>query len=213
MGRKRKPRKPHRSAPNHRLTMKEQAFCREWPKDENGRQAAIRAGYAPSTADNRAWYLLGKKEIRDAIDEIRKEAAMRLDISDIRVLREYAKLGFANMDDYSVLLPTGERVPDLSRCTRDQMAAVAELTVDEYVEGRGEDKRTVKRIKFKLHSKVQALDALAKHLGLFQKDNEQSRADMDPLAALIKAVQEGDGKGRIMPKTEEPAGGNIACQK
>jgi hypothetical protein len=47
--------------------------------------------------------------------------------------------------------------------------ACQEITVEEYVEGRGEEARVVKRTKFKLHDKLAALLDLGRHVGLFPK--------------------------------------------
>jgi hypothetical protein len=46
--------------------------------------------------------------------------------------------------------------------TRDQLAALNSLDVEEYTEGRGNEARSVKRIKIKLSNKRQALMDLAK---------------------------------------------------
>jgi hypothetical protein len=62
---------------------------------------------------------------------------------------------------------------DFSGLTRNQTAALDEVTVDAYSEGAGEDAREVKRVKFKLHDKLGALDKLGRHLGLFVADKHQ----------------------------------------
>jgi hypothetical protein len=44
---------------------------------------------------------------------------------------------------------------------------LSEVTVEDFVDGRGEDARAVKRVKFKLHDKRAALVDLGRHLGMF----------------------------------------------
>jgi phage terminase small subunit len=56
---------------------------------------------------------------------------------------------------------------DLSATTRDQLAAVKELVVEDFFDGRGEDARKVRRVKIKLADKLAALDKLGRHLGIF----------------------------------------------
>ncbi len=46
-------------------------------------------------------------------------------------------------------------------------AALQEVTVEDFTEGRGEDKRDVRRVKFKLYDKRAALVDLGRHLGMF----------------------------------------------
>ena len=79
--------------------------------------------------------------------------------------REFALIGFANMMDYTSPDEDGHRVLDLDHVTRDQMAAVQEMTVDYYTEGKGKNALRVKRVKVKLHPKVAALEKLARMFG------------------------------------------------
>lgn len=51
--------------------------------------------------------------------------------------------------------------------SREQAAALQEVTVDEYKEGRGEGAKQVKRVKLKLCDKRQSLVDIGKHLGMF----------------------------------------------
>lgn len=53
-------------------------------------------------------------------------------------------------------------------------------------------KQTKEGIEIKMHSKLDALEKLAKHLGLYEKDNQQKT---DPLAALLHSLTNGNGNG------------------
>jgi hypothetical protein len=86
-----------------------------------------------------------------------------------RVLDELAKLGFANMADYMTVGPDGDPVLDFSKLTRDQAAALTEVTVEDYLEGRGKDARQVRKVRFKLADKRGPLELIGKHLGLFNR--------------------------------------------
>jgi len=151
-------------------------FCQEYILDLNGTQAAIRAKYSPRTANEQAAQILANLSVRARIAFLQAKIVNGLEINAENVVRELAKLGFANMDDYMTVQGDGSAVLDLSRTTRDHRAAIQELTVEEYMDGRGEDARPVKRIKAKLHDKRGALVDLARHMGLFEADNEQGRA-------------------------------------
>ena len=51
-----------------------------------------------------------------------------------------------------------------------------------------------------MHSKLDALEKLAKHVGLYQKDNEQKT---DPLAALLARIASGNSNG-FTPVHDDP---------
>lgn len=91
-------------------------------------------------------------------------------------LDELRKIAAANILDYMKSTPEGDPYLDFSALTRDQGAVLAEVTVEDFVDGRGEDARAVKRVKFKLHDKLSALDKLGRHLGLFtEKQHQEGR--------------------------------------
>lgn len=52
------------------LTSKQRAFCSEYVKDENRRQAAIRAGYSPKAASQEASRLWQDERIQDLISKL-----------------------------------------------------------------------------------------------------------------------------------------------
>ncbi len=87
----------------------------------------------------------------------------------LRTVSEYARLAFADMRDYMRFAENGDVLLDWSAMPEDATKAILEVTQDIYNEGRGSAQREVKRSKFRLHDKRGALDALAKHLGLFRE--------------------------------------------
>jgi len=116
--------------------------------------------------------LLVNVRVGAAIAAAQAERSKRTQITADQVLTEFANLGFANMADYTKVVGH-QLVPDLSRCTRDQLGAVQEIIVHEYIDGRGDNARAVRRVKLKLASKQAALDSLARHLGMFAADNKR----------------------------------------
>ncbi|MFA5567593.1 MAG: terminase small subunit [Trueperaceae bacterium] len=150
-----------------KLTPRQAAFVNEYLVDLNAAAAARRAGYSEKTADRIGHQNLRKLEIAQAIQEAQEARAERLEITADRVAEEIAKLAFSNMLDYMTVTHDGYAVVDLSALTREQAAAITELQVEEYVEGRDDDTRLVKRVKFKLSDKRGALELLGKHLGMF----------------------------------------------
>ena len=70
---------------------------------------------------------------------------------------------------------------DLSTLTRDQAAAIQEVTVEDYKDGRGENARDVRRVKVKLSDKRAALVDMGRHLGMFKELHERSGKDGGPI--------------------------------
>jgi phage terminase small subunit len=143
-------------------------FVEEYLIDLNLTQAAIRAGYSPKTANQIGEETIKKPHVAAAIAERMKARQERLEITQDMVLRELAKLGFANMLDYMrPSLVDGSPTLDFSNITRDQAAALAEVTVEEFMDGKGDSARPVRRTKFKLADKRGALVDIGKHIGMF----------------------------------------------
>lgn len=171
------------------LNPRQQRFCQEYIVDLNGTQAAIRAGYKEKNAAVVASQNLNKLNIQDKIQELQIERSKRTEITADDVIKELAKLGFSNMMDYITTQPDGSCFTDLSKLTRDQSAAISEITTDEYVEGRGEDSRLIKKIKLKLHDKVSALEKIGRHLGMFT-DKLSVDMTINSWDALEKAIKD-----------------------
>ena len=68
------------------------------------------------------------------------------------------------MADYMKSTPEGLSVVDFSGLTRDQTAALSQVTVEDVAGG--------KRVQFKLHDKLSALDKLGRHLGIFSEKQQ-----------------------------------------
>lgn len=128
-----------------------------------------------------AWTrLLKNADFSARIAELKDAAAAASVMSLQDVLEELSKLGRANMQDFMVVGPDGQPRLDWSRLTRDQAAALAEVTVEEFVvppsaanlaaaeDGGAEDcddekPLPVRKVKFKLHDKRGALAELRRH--------------------------------------------------
>jgi phage terminase small subunit len=145
------------------LTLKEQAFVEVYIANKgNGTQAAIAAGYSERSAHTLASRLLRKVEIKAAIERKTAKAFARYDVTPDKIVRELAKIGFSNVDDFIAKQEDGSVIIDLSTATAEQLAALTSIELDQYTDGRGANARGVKRVRFKLADKRQALMDLAK---------------------------------------------------
>lgn len=170
------------------LSPKQARFVEEYLIDLNATQAAIRAGYSEKTAGSIGSENLQKPEIELAIAKARAKLSEKTGITAERVLAELALLGFSNMQDYMRSSPGGDPYLDFSGLTREQAAALAEVTVEDFKDGRGEDARDVRRVKFKLTDKRAALVDIGKHLGMFKERVEHSGPGGAPLVPILNVT-------------------------
>lgn len=144
-----------------RLTPKQERFVHEYLVDLNATQAAIRAGYSKKTAQEQSSRLLSNVMLSKAIAKGQQALAEKTGVTAEKVIAELALIGFANIKDYLNLSDPDNPTVDLSNLTSEQAAVIAEATV--------EQKRGKRRVKIKLHDKLNALANLGKHLGLFSE--------------------------------------------
>lgn len=169
---------------HYNLTAKQRLFVDEYFRNGlDEAQAAIASGYAQSEEEARR---VGRKLLRT--EYVRKAVDLAFDyyresskISFNEVVGEIKRIAFANMGDY--WSNDGNDEPALrmpSDDERDLLAAISEITVDTYKEGRGQDAREVKRVKFKLYDKLAALEKLLKIL------NVKGIAEPEPAATNVQ---------------------------
>lgn len=176
-------------------------FAREYVIDFNGTRAAIAAGYSARTAYSRASQLLNIVEVQNLIAERVSALITKLDLSAEKVLTELTRVGFSNILDY-VTVKDGDAFVDLSRMTREQAAAVQEIVVEDYLDGRGENARDVRRVKFKLLDKIKSLELLGKHLKIFAENVLPQQAQR--IEVVIRSV---GGAQVAVSATQVEAGG------
>jgi phage terminase small subunit len=111
------------------------------------------------------------EDIQSRISFMQARVVEKAEITVADVITELGKIGFSNMLDY-VQIEGTDPVVDLSALTHEQAAAIGEVTVETYMEGKGPDAEKVKRTKFKLLDKRAALVDIGKHLGAFKEDEK-----------------------------------------
>lgn len=156
------------------LPPRQQQFITEYLVDLCATQAAIRAGYSAKTAYSKGHALLKLPAVKEAIAEAQAERRRQLGITEDRVLREYAKIAFADARDYMSWGKGGVILLDSSELTPEQAAAVAEVAEHPLKDGGV-------AVRLKLHDKKGALDALSKHMGLFVERVEHTGKNGGPI--------------------------------
>ncbi|MGI1245164.1 terminase small subunit [Raoultella ornithinolytica] len=96
-----------------KLTDKQELFAREYLKDLNATQAAIRAGYSEKTAKETGYENLTKPHIQALIVELNKDRMERVQIDADYVLRQAVKLHERCMQEVEPITDRrGEEITD-----------------------------------------------------------------------------------------------------
>jgi len=191
-----------------KLTPKQEAFVRAYIETSNASEAYRRAypgseKWKPEAVHVKASTMLANGKVQVRVDALRDAIAKRHEITIDKIVRELALIGFSNMLDY-ISVQEGDAFVDLSKLTRDQAAAIGEVTSETYLEGKGDDAKTVKRTKFKLSDKRSALVDLGRHLGMFPQKidgtiNHQHHHSAEPVSASAEWLAELLGAGPARP--------------
>lgn len=153
------------------------AFAQAYLLNPNGKQAAIAAGFSPKTAESQASRLLRNVKVRAWLDNAIAARAARVEVKADDVLRELLRLAHVDLseayDKKGQLKPIHEMSADVRRSISGIKTRVTE-------DG------AVMEVKF--WPKVQALELLGKHLGLFPNKIEHS-AD-EALTVIVQSLAE-----------------------
>jgi phage terminase small subunit len=162
------------------LTPKQQRFVAEYLLDLNATQAAIRAGYSVRTAGRIGAENLQKLVIADAVQSAMAARQDRTEITQDRVLQEYAKLAFLDprrfYDEAGALIPVNLLPADVA-------AALVGVDVIETYDKESNAIIATKKVKFV--DKKGALDSVARHLGMFNDKMALTGANGGPLDAKL----------------------------
>jgi len=142
------------------LNPRQERFVLEYLKDGNGTRAAIRAGYATSSAAVHAHRLLKNERVLDKVRACQNRFQQRTEVTVEKTLRELAAVAFFDprllFDRKGKLLPPG-------KMPKDALSAI-DFDIQESAKG-----RKVRMVRWKTAGKMAALTALGTYLGLFPK--------------------------------------------
>lgn len=150
-----------------KLSDKQKKFCEEYIIDFNQTQSAIKAGYSAKTAYSIGNENLKKPDIQAYIKELLSKREERTQITADMVVKEWAKIAF--FDIRKIFHKEGGLINphDLDDETATVISSIKARDVKV-----GDDIETIKE--YRLNDKMKALDMLAKHLGMFEKEKEDN---------------------------------------
>jgi phage terminase small subunit len=135
-----------------KLTDKQERFCEEYLIDLNATQAAIRAGYSEATAQQMGSENLSKPVVHARIAELKTARSEKLNIDAEWVLKRLVAISDRCMQAEPVMIPS-------------RMGMVHK-----------EDEEGNKLYEFDSNGANKATELIGKHIGFFEKDNEQGKA-------------------------------------
>lgn len=144
------------------LTELQRKFVEAYLLSGNASEAYEAAGYKGrgATARVNASRMLTNANIQSALAERRAQLASAYDVTPERVIAELALIGFSDIHSYLTWGPGGVTLRDSSTLDPNARRVVSEVS-QTITQGGGS-------IKFKLYNKVEALEKLGTHLGLWK---------------------------------------------
>jgi phage terminase small subunit len=148
---------------------RQERFVEEYLVDLNAKQAAIRAGYSPKTAEVQGSRLLSNVKVQRAIAIAKAERSKRAEVAADRVLLELARVGFS---DLRRVFDNQGRLRRPEEWDDDTAAAISSVKVVTRNRPGGEVEYVHE---IKLCDKVKALEQTCKHLGLYRDQGQPER--------------------------------------
>jgi phage terminase small subunit len=146
-------------------------FADKYFETLNASLSAEYAGFAADSSKQEGWRLLQRDDVQEYISRLQTLLAEKTGISQQKVLQEIAKIAFSDIRKYyqddNNLKPI---------CDLDDNEAAALASVKSYEETMpGTDIIVGFNKEIKMYDKLAGLEKLARHLGLYEKDNDQRK--------------------------------------
>lgn len=174
------------------LTPKQQRFVEEYLKDLNGKQAAVRAGYSPDSAETQSSRLLSNAKVALAIRTSISRRSKRTEVTQDMVLNELRRIAFSGMGSLATWNSSGVSFKDSSELSEDTLATVQEVSETTNQHGGS--------LKIKQYDKVKALELLGRHLGMWNDkleitdpEAERPLKEMSDAELSAIAIEKGNG--------------------
>ncbi|HGA5240288.1 TPA: terminase small subunit [Salmonella enterica subsp. houtenae serovar Rough:z4,z23:-] len=158
-----------------KLTDKQELFAREYLKDLNATQAAIRAGYSEKTAQVQSSRLLSYAMVQTRIAELKVDRNDEVGVDASYVLKRLVEID--QMDVLDIMTDDMSLKP-VSEWPASWRRYLSGFDIAEMFEGRGDDREMVGILKkIKWPDKVKNLELLGKHVTV-QAFREQTSTEI-----------------------------------
>ena len=164
----------------NKLTVKQQIFCDEWLLDGNALRA-YRAAFSKKCSDTsaraQASKTLTNPNVGIYIKRRQAELAVIAEASQERVVLEERRIAFCDIRG----LFQGGQILSPEKLPEELARAVSNVEVTEKPNGEI-------TYKYRFWDKGRALERLLKHLGLYEKDNQQRGITFEQLIGAVKTL-------------------------
>lgn len=110
--------------------------------------------------------------VRAYYESLRQKATERAEKSADDIISELEKIAFSNIQDFLTVDENGEVfLKNFDAIEREKLATIESIKIS--TTRNKDDSREYTTTQFKLHSKLNALEQLGKHFGIYDKDNAQ----------------------------------------
>lgn len=169
-----------------KLTPRQAAFVAEYLIDLNGTQAAIRAGYAATSAAETASELLRLSKVEEAVSRGQAQREQRINIKQDDVLHEMSLLAMSRIDHYMMTdegqVALAEGAPDGA------MAAVQSIKRKTKIfrDREGNETHREYDVELRLWDKPNPLKLTGRHVGLYPNKVEVTGKDGAPIETITQ---------------------------
>jgi phage terminase small subunit len=174
------------------LTLKEEVFCREYIKDENGTRAAKAAGYSAATASVTASKLLRKAKVQAELARLREKLLSKLEINVERVLQGIGELAFFDPRKMYNADGTFKKITEMDEATVHALAGMdVEKLFKHFGKGQAEEIGTLTKVRFA--DRGLNLERLGRHLKMFT-----DKLEVVDSQSIVSKLQQGRARVAAM---------------
>jgi len=195
-----------------KLNRKHKRFCEEYLEDLNATQAAIRTGYSKKTARIHACKLLTNPNIQKEVERLMKLRSERTAISQDRVLRELAMIGFSDIRNYVTIdKDTGAiQAKGFEDMPKGESRVLRSVKEDRVIKEDADGKKCTvyDKVKFELWDKPKALEMIGRHLTMFTESHIfNGNMNITVISAIpeLKEKKNGNQKKKKKKRKAAPA--------
>ena len=198
------------SPPLPSLSPRHLAFIDAYCELKNITKAALKAGYAKRSARQQGGDLLRNpaisREINRRLNMVSDNAIELLQVNTNFLLQKLVHIATWDIGD---LLDDDGHFVNLKTLTPAQRCAVANVTIEEFIDGRS-DKRRIRRMKVSMAPKIPAIELLGKYCKMFEGDQKPLADAVGIIASILQEIDHDSraARAKTINHVPMPAGGD-----